>query len=658
MADQEFMRHAFTQMLDRFQDSKPAQVLFTSFTFSATFFENNVLPLLCGNQAEELKGAPLTRDMLNQQLAGIETVVVCDRSAHPEPKGNLRYGLLTVGLRRGRFHPKIILMSGTLRNGDPGLWLSVGSANLSYSAWAVQREVVGSTPVTLAHAHTLQALLAWLLLQAEASVALAGSDAADLPQQEEGDVRNVLRGLQAALAAHAIPEDSNLPTLHLALPPEVAPGHPPLLAALTGAQPWRSVTAISPFWGGVPALLKEIKAESYHLVPSLQPTGGYAFPDVACDIPATISYQRFKQDAERYTHAKALVLDAPQRRVLCIGSANFTTAALLHGAGPLSNVEAMLRYRLDRAAPWTDLFTALERNGNEADNPPDEGAPPLPPFEADVLYDWRRRQFLCRVQLIDDAQLASLVLQAGGQQHHFHAATRAQQQAVIDAPLRQPVRSYQLTYTDTNGAAAVYVGLVTQVNGHDDQLDYSPRPRLDLLLGFLHGLDPAKGDPRDRRGGGGGDGADLDGDDVVEPVFDFFSFFRGTAKLRSYYDNPERLTESPYGQGAIAIPVLLRAVMLQPDLSAPAQIGRYVQLAELGDTIDCFDARPLAPADRALALRLRQEVTSELARLETLIAPLLSASKQWRAMFGTQPPAARTFLQWFLRELKLKQGKP
>ena len=88
MADS-LMRQALEQMLARFQKEKVEAVLFTTFNFSSSFFESKVLPMLAGNTVDELRETTLAAAQLNEFLLGTRTVVVCDRSAQPDPKGNL-----------------------------------------------------------------------------------------------------------------------------------------------------------------------------------------------------------------------------------------------------------------------------------------------------------------------------------------------------------------------------------------------------------------------------------------------------------------------------------------------------------------------------------------------------------------------------------------
>jgi len=657
VAEQQFMRSALGSMLGKFIDGRPDYVLFTSFTFSASFFEDNVLPLLCGTDINDLKGASLTRDMLNRQLAELKVVVACDHSAHPEPKGNLRYGLMTVALDRGRFHPKIILMAGTGTSGRKELWLSVASANLSYSGWGVNREVVGITPVAAQHADELQPLLAWLLRQAESKVSMAGAAPGQAPV-EEGDTRHVLEHLLAALGTDRLPagEARDLPTLHLALPPQIRTSQVSLLSSLLGGDAWREATVISPFWSDVPGLIARAEADTrgdidFRLVPAMQ-GDGYAFPSLREVRP--VSYARFVDEPERYTHAKALLLADEKHKVLCIGSANFTTAALQHGSGWLSNIEAMLRYRVDVDYNWSRMLTDLARDDRAGADDGEEGAPPLPPFRADIVYDWRSKHFHCNLTVDPDAGFADLLLEIGPLTHRFDCRRQREHRVSLPLPLRHPVRSYKLIYESGTGTI-VHVGLVSQLNAEDDQLGYLPKPRLDQVLALLHGLVPGRVDPRCRGVGGGEDEeSDPDGNDNTEPVFDFFGFFLATDKMRRYYADPRHRDEDALGTGNTSIYTLYRAVMAQPDATPAAQIGRYVQLAELAETLGYLHAlRPQAKPRPA-----RAEIEEEMQRLELAIAPLTEASPHWRNMFAPRLPDTRQFLAWFRHELTLKTLAP
>ena len=654
MTEHQLLRHALAQLLEKFVDGKPDLVLFTSFNFSAAFFENNVLPLLCGNPIEQFKNAPLPRDALNRQLEGIKVLVACDHSAQPEPKSNLRYGLLPVGLNGGRFHPKIILLAGSGADGKPALWLSVSSANLSYSGWGANREVVGITPVKAQHARELAPLLQWLRQQAEHRAALASGSAV----QEEGDSRQVLDDLLDALRTQRLPDEQaqGLPDLHLALPPAALAGHPALLTALLGGQRWDSASVISPYWSGVAQLLQAAgTGTAFQLVPSIAPSGEIKFP--LPPEPGNLDYARFAEEPQRYTHAKAMLLSGPGRKALCIGSANFTRAALLpDGQHSLANVEAMLRYQVGADYSWSTLLTRLDAGTALDSEDADEGAPPLPPFLSDVVYDWDGKCFHCSITPAPGRVLGQVTLEIGGRTLHCDFNTAQPQRATVEAALRHAVRSYKLIYTDGQ-EPRIHVGLVTQLNGGDEQLDYLPKPRLDKVLALLHGLVPGKRQRRSDTAGGshpGEESTDPDGEDQDDAVFDFFSFFVATDKMRHYYQDPRHRAEDPMGSGGTSIFTLYRAVMSQPDLTPEAKIGRYVQLAEVQETLACL--RPLRPEQPPQPRP--EDIERELARLSNEITPLLQQSPAWRTMFPGALPDPATFLAWFRQELTIKADMP
>lgn len=646
MHKEQTIRDAFSHMLDKFQDRKPSHLLFTSFTFASAFFESNVLPLLCGYTIDQLESAKVRPDAINEALETINTLVVCDRSANPDPKGDFRYGLMTVGLERGRFHPKIILMAGTLKDsGKSGLWLSVSSANISMSGWGLQREVVGATAVGVDHARQLQPLLEWLSQQAEAKVALAGTSST-----EEGAVRMILRHLLDRLGTDALKQRSNMPSLHLALPAPINPAPAPLLPALAGSNSWDSVTVISPFWSEVPKLIKHINAKQYRLVPSMS-ASGYGYPTLAVK-PPTLEFQCFKTDGLRYTHAKAILLTGKGKYVLCIGSANFTSAAMLNNP-QMMNVEAMLRYRLDRD-PWQDILMPLAYEPGKKNVDPEEGAPLLPPFDAEVLYDWKRQQFICKVSRNAGSTLASVVLDLGKITETITLAPP--QPLVIAAVLRRPARSYKLSYEDPRGQQ-LYVGLVTQLNADSIQLGYSPRPRLDLILASLHRLMPGQPGktPRQAKSRRASelcdDSVDPDGAEPDEPVYDLFSFFRATEKLLQHY-RADRKTGRPYASMGNTLYTLYQAVWAQAIPNDTARIGRYILMAELRAATEELGAGPL-PDDTQVRNNMIATIDAELTALTAVLLPLLQQSPHFQKMFGNKKlkPQAAVFLQWFKEQL-------
>jgi hypothetical protein len=653
------MRGTLEHIRDRFSTDHPRYVLFTTFNFVSQFFEANVLPLLVGDTVDELKGTSETRYVINDDLSVIKCLVACDRSTCPEPKGDMRYGLLPVGLPEGRFHPKLMLMAGTLKQTqEKGLWLSVGSGNLTLSGWAVNREVVGMTAVGRQHADELRPLLAWLASQAERHFGVTGEQ----QHEEEGDVRAILATLLDALsdASQLAPDTADMPTLHLSLPFE-HDTRPSLLDTLKGPQAWRSATVVSPYWSGVETLVQKLGVEECLFVPSLNADGKYRFPvETLSASPAYLRrFRKFGKDGERYTHAKALMLEAANEvRMLCIGSANFTQAAMLAPQGrSLANVEAMLRYDLKDAPDlWKGCFQPLGE-GELAPSEPgqdEDNAPPLPPFDAIVLCDWRARVFCGQLTITGDQLIRDIVLRVDGFQHQFAVTTAGEIQTMPPLPFKgaQPVRSFSVSYTVGKDGMATFRGLVTQVNALPDELGYQPRPRLKKILELLRGLNPDAPDSKTREraalGLGGGDGEE----EPAEPTFDFFGLFQGTWKLLEYYQKPGSAGENrdPYDkQAPYGATNLYRAITLQPATTPEEKIGRYIQLTELRDVVDRLDATGRYRSSPSF----RKDIDEKIDELHVDMVLLLGNSPSFISMFGTgAPERIKDFLGWFRREIR------
>jgi hypothetical protein len=644
------MRLALVDMLERFRDRRPQHVLFTTFNFSSSFFENNVLPLLIGSMDEKFEAVATNQSTLNAALAEIKTVVVCDRSTLPEPKGDFRYGLLPVGLDSGRFHPKIILMSGILADSEKtGLCLAVSSGNLTFSGWGINREVVGATAVASQHREPLRRLLSWILEQAQAQLEWIGrASATSMVIEEEGGTRQILEALLSALdSAESLAEgDDGCPSLHLALP-----GDQSLLQELAGDKPWQTTTVISPFWAGVGHLVDSMKSDRFCFVPSVRPDGKYSFPLGALPLKdESFLFAKFKQGGERYTHAKALLFKRGKECAFCIGSANFTGAAM-GAAGLFENIEVMLRYSSSTADPLKGVLVELDRDeiAPEAFDEAEEGAPPLFPVMAEVLCDWKARKIHCRLVISASAgALSEVCLEVAGRNVPFEP-DQPIQECAIDFFRNTPVRTFLLTYRSGQMDKRSFRGLVIQLNAADDELGYFPPPRLDRVLDYLRGLDPAAPGGKGKGSRQLGGGADEDDDDTYESTFDFFSFFQGTYKLRHYHE--KRAEADPFDKlSPHGIPMLLRAVMLQPVIAPEAIIGRYVQLTEIRETIQWLEHQ----FKTGQQLFLRNEIDAELICLKGKIREQLQASPAFEAMFGAKAKESNIdkFIKWFHSEIK------
>lgn len=648
------MRGTLEFMCDQFSPEDERYVLFTTFNFSPQFFEANVLPLLAGDTVEEPGGNQETRYALNDELERIHCLVACDRSTAPEPKGDLRYGLLPVGLPRGRFHSKLVLMAGTSKEtGMPGIWLSAGSGNISLSAWALNREVISATPVTRQHAGELLPLLAWLVEQAERQLQAAAANV-----EEEGQGRRILRRLtrflqdDAALAPHL----PGMPTLHVGLPQA---GRGALLDSLTQGRDWRRATVVSPYWSDVRGLVRKLGVAKCRFVPSLS-HAGYRFPASTGSDGDRAAWSFAKFGDERYTHAKALLLeDSRGAVVLCTGSANFTAAALGEPGGfGVSNIEAMLRHELaDVPRAWRELRPLDETDLAEPVEDENEGAPALLPFDASIFHDWQTGTFGGHLTIDSDAELAGPELEVAGRVIRFCSTPCLRQEmAPFKFPCTIPLRSFRMTWREANGTVRSHRGLVLQLNAHDEQLQYQPRPQLDKVIDFLRALNPALSEEelhkRAARGRGesGGDGED----NGVEPNFDFFGLFQATWKLREHYSKvvKDGIPRNPFdGLAAHSLSTLYRAVVLQPASTAEELIGRYVQLTEVRELLASFARSGVHPP--AGCVCNASVVEAEIAELTDRIRTLLGTSPSFLSTFGSGGIGqVEAFLRWFNEEMK------
>ncbi|AUT75758.1 hypothetical protein C2L64_46380 [Paraburkholderia hospita] len=646
------MRATLEDIRDRFSADHPRYVLFTTFNFASQFFESNVLPLLVGDTVDDLKGASETRYAINADLETLRCLVVCDRSTCPEPKGDMRYGLLPVGLADGRFHPKLMLMFGTLKDTQqPGLWMSVGSGNLTLSGWGVNREVVGMTPVTSRHASELNLLFEWLRGQAALQFGSTSED------KEEGGVREILRVLHEAVLRddNLVPHTRATPSLHVSLPQKS--GSESMLDALKGDVAWHAATVVSPYWSAVDQLVEALGVKTCRFVPSLTADGKYRFPVDTVNLTDR-TFAAFEKDSERYTHAKALLLENGQERVLCIGSANFTQAAMLSaGNQTLTNIEAMLRYELGAAPdPWKAQLRLLPDPSFASVDEDDEedGAPPLPPFDATVLYDWTAGEFRAHLTVTGSEPVRDLVLSIGA--YSWTIATAAAGETCVMQPWvykgAQPVRSFSVHYRLAQDEPAMFRGLITQLNAGDDQLGYLPRPRLNRVLELLRSLNPlaTTGKTRERVLSELADGTGDGEEESADPTFDFFGLFQATWKLQEYYQTKAAAERDPYDKlapyGAVT---LYRAITGQAAITHEEKIGRYIQLSEMRDVVARLDKTTKFKSTETF----RSDIETEISVLGAEMTQLLGESQSFRSMFGeATPERIEAFLSWFHEELQ------
>ncbi|NQZ88489.1 MAG: hypothetical protein HRT54_13030 [Colwellia sp.] len=389
-----FPRDAFETMWHELPPG-PKTLLMTSFEFTPDLFEREILPRLCGEDPKRINPTRLNHLLIDQQ---IKALVVVDRSTNSGLKGAFNYGLLNVGLKGGRFHPKITLMLGG-KDDEQQMYISVASANISYAGWSRNTEVLGWSRVDASHIPDLIALINWIEQQRYQQL----SD-----NESEGGTKATLANLTKALDdlkslnREAI-KDS--PQLVISTP---TTEH--LLVRILGNSNWQQMTYYSPYWHSINNLLDVFKKQGVQntevkLIATLSrmKPGLFLFEKDAYEN--NILPYRYSPDVDitdswsgRFCHAKIIILENIKTVRLVIGSHNATKAALqsdLQGEKTLGNIEAVLIYDFEKSSAQAKAIKSLWCNDRHLipltkdkldlnDCGGEEGAPQLPPLEINV----------------------------------------------------------------------------------------------------------------------------------------------------------------------------------------------------------------------------------------------------------------------------------
>jgi len=656
------IRDAYQQLLSTFEGGHMESLLFTSFNFSASFFENNVLPLAAGYSLQEAGGTNAAQ--VNEALAATQITVVCDRSTSPEPKSNYRYGQLAVGLKKAFFHPKIILATGTLENGMPTAELIVGSCNLTLSGWGLNREVAGSCKVGKQQADNLLPLIQWISELAKADVDRLNIDDVDI--KEEGHVRQSLTMIETFLIKNCQKEVTSSPHFMLRLPDSKA--DKTYLELLTSdiSNPIKSCRIVSPFWSNheaLKALLETLNSKHIDFVPSINAEGRYCFPSDMRDFlngsSSSNGYQGFVNN-DRYTHAKYINLMTKNMTHCFIGSANFTQAAM--GSMKQGNVEAMLHYELKETAYIDDGFIHLNEKEMiwAEDSDADDQMPTVSPYVTHAAYDWKTRSFTCVLECSEDAFNR---IEKASFNHHslaFKKEKEGNYLARLKQLVKQPVYLIEISFSDNN-QQCVYQGLVAQWNAEDDELIYNPKPQLSKIMDDLIALDPIKGP---KRGGSGIGSISEPGEeeDEEERAFDFFTIYQAFYKQRKYFfDHPEK---NPFNSSSVfSLSVMFRAINLEIDnrksksgeMNNEDVIYYFIFLSELASTAKELAANSIFGNGNTLMDKIELTV----AELEAPFKILVSESRILKQFLHAESVGESTvdvILGWFKKQVDNAHG--
>jgi len=662
MSDNSLIREAYQQLLDTFKGGNIDSLLFTSFNFSASFFEKNILPLTAGSSIEEAGGMQAAQ--VNEVLSNTQITIVCDRSTAPEPKSNYRYGQLAVGLKDAFFHPKIILATGTLKNGSSKAELIVGSCNLTLSGWGLNREVAGACTVGKQQADNLLPLVRWISKIANEEVDRLKEGEDEI--KEEGDVRKNLTAIETFLTNNCKEDIGTSPKFILRLPDGKA--DKTYLELLTSSIKKSVVSCriVSPFWSnheGLKPLLEKLDSEHVDFVPSINHTGQYCFPldmrDYLKETSFSNGYQGFKNN-DRYTHAKTVSLITEDAEHWFIGSANFTKAAM--GNMNRGNVEAMLHYELEDSKQINRAFIELDENKMNwaEDNESEDQAPEVSPYLTNAAYNWKTKTFSCVLECSDEAfkNINSAIYSR--QPLKFTRQDDGSYQAKLKLDVKQPVYTIDISFTD-NEEITVYQGLVAQWNAKDDELVYSPKPKLSKIMDDLRALDPVKGP----KGGGGSRGSStepVEEEDEEERVFDFFSIYQAFYKQRKYFS--KHPGKDPFHIGsAFSLPIMFRAINLEienratntNELVQEDVIYYYIFLSELAST-----AKTLATSSTVdISNNLIEKIDLVIAELTDPFKTLMGESKVLKQFLHTDSidqSAIESILGWFKEQVDYTHG--
>ena len=146
----------------------PDALIFTTFAFGETFFEDNILGWI-GADTKRLQTLG-ERDEAETWAAEHGVSVFFEPTVYNGVSKRLTYPTYPVTPPDGVFHPKMIVASGEGNDGKRRVRLLVASANLTRSGWGKNREVAATVDVeNSATASPLLDLLHWIFERTDGS---------------------------------------------------------------------------------------------------------------------------------------------------------------------------------------------------------------------------------------------------------------------------------------------------------------------------------------------------------------------------------------------------------------------------------------------------------------------------------------------------------
>jgi len=450
------MRESLTQMVQVFDGGQIEHALFTTFNFNPSFFERNVLPLVCGismEDAETMSPRALINE-LYRPLKKINVAVAYDASVLQGVSGNCRYEFLPKSMPNGFFHAKIIVLAGRNKEDVSLATVMVSSGNLTISGWGHNIEVAGWCRVYKQQAEELLDFYDNCLKtpQYHSKCLETGNELLEnIKNNSTSEGPQLLLqypGKEYSLVHRLFKGDKKASKLHV----------------------------FSPYWGKE-AIDKLAGLAELSCYPSKDDTKGYQFPFLPEDCQKKSLQIMALKGEEDFRHAK---LYYKEGWGLTLGSANCTKQALLDS----HNVEAMLVFK--NAAEPAILQKAKPLEGWNVGTGDTGDGPEHCPLEAIVYanYDKEKKQYEISVKVhVKSDELAEKSLEwwidCGGV---TLTSNKSECQVKPFLPNEQVARYFKLSWQIIGEAKKYLTGMILPIGGSDMELGYRPKRNLKQIL--------------------------------------------------------------------------------------------------------------------------------------------------------------------------------
>ncbi len=543
-------------------------LIFTTFGLSVPFFEDNVLGPLAN---EKFKLSTLNEIHAASTYGEKHNLAVFyDGHATTAIDKRATFDTFPVFLDSGAFHPKVAVVFGRA-NQEPVVRLLVGSANLTLSGWAKNREVVAVSEVDHSDvAQPLSMLLEWLFESQRSR--------ADALRERYADLLGHLGSIGSigSVGSGSGSSNSTRRRLLVSIPSRTES----LMSTLADARA-KSMLIASPYFGprAHAYFRKNLGDIDLRLVPAVDDSE--RLPLLQSDVEefwddANAQLGRLDtldDEAERFDHFKLIAWED----TVVVGSHNATEAALgsSDGSGH-RNVEVSLAMAGSYSSLGYDSY---------------EEMPAGQPNELELLDDQPQRQLPCRIDVTADWQKRVYILEAARALPGYELRLPGIERRVpveeqVEVPFSRQTdielldrRWFEVFRLEADGPRRIYRGYINEVHwrgyrreavmesltacldawvqGTADDDAYNPdfmRPLSEQLrLDREERLEPAQ--------------LDAGSDDVFE---NYFRLFRAT---RSFWERFEETLDAENGE-----PDFEGAARLLH--SAPGSLKRVIELVE------------------------------------------------------------------------------